>query len=129
MRPSLCVHIREKVAVVAIRRGLVQLDDAEAATITTLASGGRAIPVQDVPLDGEVALIFPTMLREPFGFSAIEAAARGCVPLVIWNRGDHAMSDVLYGRIDLQAIGREAMTVVSPDFDLTRRTRSILLSW
>jgi glycogen synthase len=32
-------------------------------------------------------LAFPTMPREPFGLVAIEAAGRGCIPLIAWKCG------------------------------------------
>ncbi len=82
---------------------------------------------------------FPTREREPFGFAPLEAAARGCVPVMTpicgiaeWLvHGVHALkaprtpeafarvfASVLDGTIDAAPIGRRAAAVVRRDFHL-----------
>lgn len=86
-------------------------------------------------------MIFPSAPREPFGLSAIEAAARGCVPIVTattgitqWLIGGEQLLEVerdassisatlvsiLQGEIDLGAIGREGLRVIRRDFKLEK---------
>ena len=85
--------------------------------------------------------IFPTTSREPFGIAPLEAAARGCVPLVTascgyaeWFVGGvhvlkaertahgfaHSLREVYDGEVDLEAIGRRAATVVLSDFHISK---------
>jgi glycogen(starch) synthase len=80
---------------------------------------------------------FPTRKREPFGFVALEAAARGCVPIASqicgyaewFVHGLHLLkaprdtssysaifAAILDGDIDLEPIGRRAAEVVTRDF-------------
>ena len=80
---------------------------------------------------------FPTRAREPFAFAPLEAAARGCVPLISsrcgnaeWfvhgvhllkaNRTAHDFADALRpiadGSIDLATIGRRAAALVAREF-------------
>jgi glycogen(starch) synthase len=82
---------------------------------------------------------YPTREREPFGFAALEAGARGCVPVMSricgiaeWLAdGVHvikaertpeafarAFADVLAGRIDLAPIGRRLAGVIRRDFHI-----------
>ena len=82
---------------------------------------------------------FPTWAREPFAFAPLEAAWRGCVPLMTplggnaeWAvHGVHALKaarsptafadaliGVLEGSIDLEPIARRASAVVGRDFHL-----------
>jgi glycosyltransferase involved in cell wall biosynthesis len=82
---------------------------------------------------------FPTWEREPFAFAPLEAAARGCVPVLSeicgnaeWMvHGVHCLKtprtaealatifrDVIEGRIDLKPLGRRAAAVVRRDFHL-----------
>lgn len=82
---------------------------------------------------------FPTHTREPFGFAPLEAAARGCVPIMTevcgigeWLvHGVHCLkvprtaaafaatfAAILDGRIDPAPIGRRAASVVRRDFQL-----------
>ena len=82
---------------------------------------------------------FPTRKREPFGFVALEAAARGCVPIVSqvcgysewFVHGVHLLkaprdaqsfadifAAILDGEIALEPIGRRAADVVTSDFHL-----------
>ncbi len=82
---------------------------------------------------------FPTRTREPFGFAALEAGARGCVPVMTnlcgiaeWfvhgvhvlkiNRSDEAMADafasVLDGSVDLAKMGHRMASVIGRDFHL-----------
>ncbi|HWE38215.1 MAG TPA: glycosyltransferase family 4 protein [Isosphaeraceae bacterium] len=82
---------------------------------------------------------FPTHAREPFAFAPLEAAYRGCVPLMSelcgngewFVHGVHCLkaprtaeafarvvARVLDGQIDLPAIGRRAAGVVRRDFHL-----------
>jgi glycogen(starch) synthase len=84
-------------------------------------------------------LFFPTWPREPFGFAPLEAAWRGCVPLISQNcgiaewfvHGAHclkaertpdAFADtigaVLDGSIDLEPIARRTAAVVGRDFHI-----------
>lgn len=80
---------------------------------------------------------FPTESREPFGFAPLEAAARGCVPLMTqvcgigeWLVHDvhclktartvgafaEAIAKVIRGEVDLATIGARAQKVVLRDF-------------
>ena len=80
---------------------------------------------------------FPTESREPFGFAPLEAAARGCVPLMTqvcgigeWLvHGVHclktartvrsfadAIASIIGGEVDLATIGRRTQRVVLRDF-------------
>ncbi len=82
---------------------------------------------------------FPTWPREPFGCAALEAAARGCVPMISEDcgigewlvHGVHCLKversaaaftgvfeDILQGRTDLEPLGRRAAVVVNRDFHL-----------
>jgi glycosyltransferase involved in cell wall biosynthesis len=84
---------------------------------------------------------FPTWEREPCAFAPLEAAARGCVPLLTDDCGNSewlvhgvhclkaertaeafadVLADVLAGRIDLGRLGRRAAAVVGRDFHLGR---------
>jgi glycosyltransferase involved in cell wall biosynthesis len=89
--------------------------------------------------DGYDVFAFPTWEREPFAFAPLEAAARGCVPLLSqlcgnsewFVHGVHclkvdrtaeafagALADVLAGRVDLGPLGRRASAVLWRDFHL-----------
>lgn len=94
---------------------------------------------------------FPTREREPFGFAPLEAAARGCVPLISRTCGlaewfvhgvhvlkaqrsaeafAHAIATILDGRVDLSGIGRRAADVVAREFHIDAiipRIESILI--
>ncbi len=82
---------------------------------------------------------FPTRAREPFGFAPLEAAARGCVPVMSHTcgiaewfvHGVHVLkatrtaeafarsfSSMLEGSIELSSIGRRVAAVVKRDFHL-----------
>ncbi len=82
---------------------------------------------------------FPTWEREPFAFAPLEAAARGCVPVLSevcgnseWMvHGVHCLKmprtaqglaavlrEILEGRIDLAPLGRRAGAMVRRDFHL-----------
>ncbi len=82
---------------------------------------------------------FPTRPREPFGFAALEAASRGCVPVMTaacgiaewFVHGAHvlkaprsaeafarAFASVIEGTIDLAPIGRRLAAVVRRDFHI-----------
>ncbi|HEU5115897.1 MAG TPA: glycosyltransferase family 4 protein [Isosphaeraceae bacterium] len=82
---------------------------------------------------------FPTRTREPFGFAALEAGARGCVPVMTnvcgiaeWfvhgvhvlkiKRNAQAMADayasVLNGSVDLTRMGQRLSSVIRRDFSL-----------
>ena len=82
---------------------------------------------------------FPTRAREPFGFAPLEAAARGCVPIISQTcglaewfvHGVHLLKSertadgfakvfaaILEGAIDLSSIGRRAACVVRREFHL-----------
>ncbi|MFO0952830.1 MAG: glycosyltransferase family 4 protein [Isosphaeraceae bacterium] len=84
-------------------------------------------------------LVFPTQPREPFGLVALEAAARGCVPLMTRDCGvaewlvhgvhclkaersapafARAMREVIEGRVSLGPIGRRASAAAWDDFHL-----------
>jgi glycosyltransferase involved in cell wall biosynthesis len=84
---------------------------------------------------------FPTWEREPFAFAPLEAAGRGCVPVMSrvcgnaewFVHGVHCLKaergvesfrqvfrDILTGRIDLQPIARRASAVIWRDFHLDR---------
>jgi glycogen synthase len=92
----------------------------------------RLYPTYDV-------FAFPTWHREPFGFAPLEAAWRGCVPLMSQHcgfaewfvHGVHglkaertpdafadALAAILSGAIDLAPIARRASAVVGRDFHL-----------
>jgi glycosyltransferase involved in cell wall biosynthesis len=83
--------------------------------------------------------LFPTWAREPFGVAPLEAAARGCVPLVTQNcglaewvvNGVHCLKaersaeafarvlrNVLDGKIDLELLGRRISTIAWRDFHI-----------
>jgi glycosyltransferase involved in cell wall biosynthesis len=85
------------------------------------------------------AFAFPTSEREPFAFAPLEAAARGCVPIISavcgnaeWfidgvdclkvERHASAVADrigkVLDGSLDLESMGRRAARVIRRDFHL-----------
>jgi glycogen(starch) synthase len=82
---------------------------------------------------------FPTHAREPFAFAALEASARGCVPLMSEACGNaewmmhgvhvlksprtpeafaRAFASILDRRVDLASIGRRGGAVVRRDFHL-----------
>lgn len=82
---------------------------------------------------------FPTWSREPFAFAPLEAAARGCVPVMTANCGNsewfvddiHCLkaegtaggfagkiTEILEGRVDLGAVSRRAMSVIWRDFHI-----------
>ena len=82
---------------------------------------------------------FPTWAREPFGFAPLEAASRGCVPLLSrlcgiseWlvhrvhclkiDRTSESLAqvlrEILEGRVDLESLGRRVSTVVRRDFHM-----------
>jgi glycosyltransferase involved in cell wall biosynthesis len=82
---------------------------------------------------------FPTWEREPFAFAPLEAAARGCVPLMTADCGNsewfvhgvhclkaertpeafaNVFADVLAGRIDLEVLGWRVRSVVWRDYHL-----------
>ncbi|WP_435015608.1 glycosyltransferase family 4 protein [Tundrisphaera sp. TA3] len=82
---------------------------------------------------------FPTWQREPFGLVPLEAAWRGCVPLISHTCGisewlvhgvhcvkiqrsargvAEALASIMEGRIDLEPIGRRAAAVVERDFHI-----------
>ena len=84
-------------------------------------------------------MVFPTYLREPFGFAPLEAAARGCVPLVSAGCGitewlvdgvhlltaprdassfAEALRKVLGGAVDLPSIGRRGQAIALGDFHI-----------
>jgi glycosyltransferase involved in cell wall biosynthesis len=90
-------------------------------------------------LAGYDVFAFPTHAREPFAFAALEASARGCVPLMSavcgnaeWvvhgvhalkaPRTSEAFADaleaILDGRVDLAGIGARGGAVVRRDFHL-----------
>lgn len=90
-------------------------------------------------LQGYDIMLFPTAMREPFGFAPLEAAAAGCVPLVTEGAGISewlmagvhlitslrnvgAVSDTLRaiqdGEIELAPIGRRGQRVVLRDFHI-----------
>jgi glycosyltransferase involved in cell wall biosynthesis len=83
--------------------------------------------------------VMPTWTREPFGFASLEAARRGCVPIVSRDCGyaewfvdglhclkvaptaqsiGHALSNILDGKIALESIARRAMDVARDDFSI-----------
>ena len=82
---------------------------------------------------------FPTWAREPFGFAPLEAASRGCVPLMSANCGiaewmvdgvhcvkaertaeafARSLGEIIEGRIDLAPLARRAELAVRRDFHL-----------
>ena len=95
-------------------------------------------------------LLFPTSEREPFAFAPLEAAARGCVPVVTAGCANaepfrdrtsiltaareptafaRIVREVLDGAIDLEIIGGNGMEKVWQDFPVERaadRVESIL---
>jgi glycosyltransferase involved in cell wall biosynthesis len=85
--------------------------------------------------------VFPTWEREPCAFAPLEAAARGCVPLLTANCGNSewlvhgvhclkaertpeafaaVLADVMAGRIDLAPLGRRAQALVTTEYHLDR---------
>lgn len=89
---------------------------------------------------------FPTWAREPFAFAPLEAAWRGCVPLISqicgnaeWGvHGVHCLkiersargvadglSAIVYGRVDLEPLARRAAAVVGRDFHLDAQMPAI----
>jgi glycogen(starch) synthase len=83
--------------------------------------------------------VFPTWNREPFGFAPLEAASRGCVPLITADSGigewlvggvhclkakrdpvDFAsvLGAVIEGQVDVGDVGRRGQAVVARDFHL-----------
>jgi glycosyltransferase involved in cell wall biosynthesis len=85
------------------------------------------------------AFAFPTHAREPFAFAALEASARGCVPVMSAVNGNaewmvhgvhvlkaprtpeafaDAFAAILDGRVDLAGIGARGGAVVRRDFHL-----------
>jgi glycosyltransferase involved in cell wall biosynthesis len=93
-----------------------------------------------IPLyDHHDVFVFPTWRREPFGFAPLEAAGRGCVPLVSGDSGFaewfvdgvHCIKSardstsfatqvgaVIDQRIDLPSIARRTQATVGTDFHL-----------
>jgi glycogen(starch) synthase len=90
-------------------------------------------------LAGFDVMLYPTAVREPFGFAPLEAAARGCVPLVTAGSGitewlvegvhlltapadvdgfATALRDILIGETDLAPIGRRGQRTVLQDFHI-----------
>jgi glycosyltransferase involved in cell wall biosynthesis len=86
-------------------------------------------------------LLFPTQIREPFGFAPIEAAACGVVPILTRNAGAaerlvdgvhavkidrsadglaEAIRSLLDGELDVAAIGRRAARYVRHDLNFER---------
>jgi glycosyltransferase involved in cell wall biosynthesis len=82
---------------------------------------------------------FPTLEREPFGIAPLEAASRGCVPIITRRCGvaewlvdqvhclkiersvealTSTLTDILDGWVDLEPLGRRARKVVWRDFHL-----------
>jgi glycosyltransferase involved in cell wall biosynthesis len=82
---------------------------------------------------------FPTLEREPFGIAPLEAAVRGCVPIVTRRCGvaewlvdgvhclktersveglTSILADILDGWVDLEPLGRRARALVGRDFHL-----------
>jgi glycosyltransferase involved in cell wall biosynthesis len=89
--------------------------------------------------DGHDVFLFPTWAREPFAVTPLEAAARGCIPVVTagsgnaeWFRdGDdillaertadafaRVLRRIVGGEVDLAGIGARAQERVSSDFRL-----------
>jgi glycogen(starch) synthase len=83
--------------------------------------------------------LFPTWSREPFAFAPLEAAARGCVPVLSRDCGNaewcvdgvhgikvtrdvealtRVVSSILDGKIGLEALGRRARWVICESFTL-----------
>ncbi len=100
-------------------------------------------PQQEIyrQLERHDLFIFPTWSREPFAIAPLEAAARGCVPLVSSPSGpaEWLVDDVHYlaarrhpaafasvirrildGQIDLASIGRRAAALVRSEYTLPR---------
>src|SRR5206468_3185206 len=92
----------------------------------------RLYPLYDV-------FAFPTWQREPFAFAPLEAAWRGCVPLMSQQCGNaewfvhgvhclkaernpdafaDAFAAILSGAVDLAPIARRASAVVGRDFHM-----------
>ena len=91
-------------------------------------------------------LLFPTQLREPFGFTPIEAAGCGVVPILTRNAGAaerlvdgvhavkidrsadalaEAIRSLLDGELDVAAIGRRAARYVRHDLNFDRSVDAI----
>lgn len=85
--------------------------------------------------------LFPTWRREPFAFAPLEAAFRGCVPMISWSCGNAEwcvdgvdcikvepdaralavrIEDALEGRLQLAEVGRRARAVVGRAFHIDR---------
>jgi glycosyltransferase involved in cell wall biosynthesis len=83
--------------------------------------------------------VFPTWEREPCAFAPLEAASRGCVPVLTANCGNSdwlvhgvhclkaertagafaaVLQDILAGRIDLAPLGRRTQALVSREYHL-----------
>ncbi|MBV8527336.1 MAG: glycosyltransferase family 4 protein [Candidatus Dormibacteraeota bacterium] len=83
--------------------------------------------------------LFPTEMREPFGFAPLEAAAAGCVPLVTGGAGvtewlvsgvhlltvrrdaahlTDALRRIIDGTLPLEPVGRRGQRVVLDDFHI-----------
>jgi glycosyltransferase involved in cell wall biosynthesis len=83
--------------------------------------------------------VFPTWEREPCAFAPVEAASRGCVPVLTANCGNSEwlvhgvhclkaertpeafaaiLDDVVAGRIDLAPLGRRAQALVGREYHL-----------
>jgi glycosyltransferase involved in cell wall biosynthesis len=90
--------------------------------------------------------VFPTWEREPCAFAPLEAASRGCVPVLTANCGNSewlvhgvhclkaersseqfasVLQAVLQGRIDLAPLGRRAQTLVTREYHLKAVLRVI----
>ena len=103
-------------------------------------SGAVARPVLLERLSEMDVFVFPTWTREPFAFAPLEAAGRGCVPLVTAACGNaewfmdgvhvlkadrdaqafaRSLGRVLEGEIDLEAIGRRAAAIIWSDFHIS----------
>jgi glycogen(starch) synthase len=97
-------------------------------------------------LAGYDVFAFPTWDREPFAFAPLEAAWRGCVPLMSRQCGNaewfvhgvhclkaerhpdafaDAIAAILGGAVDLQPIARRASAVVGRDFHLDAQVPKI----
>jgi glycogen(starch) synthase len=90
--------------------------------------------------------LFPSWSREPFGFTPLEAAAAGCVPLVSadcgiaeWLVGDvdclkaprnaegfaQRIAAVLRHEVTLEALGTRAQSVAWREFDISNTARRV----
>jgi glycosyltransferase involved in cell wall biosynthesis len=90
--------------------------------------------------------LFPTWRREPFGFAPLEAAARGCIPIISRDCGlaewlvddadcikvapnaqalTTALDHVLDGTVLLPPLGRRAQWVANEFFSLGRATERV----